>query len=198
MGHCHFQGVITPIGSAKTGVKKWSTGQGVFLPLVKGSMIIFATYCYRIVVTQILVPLNCQEPLWSVVKQQNDCQIFICSCAYGSAHLLSFHCAILPHTVIVSNYNLGGGTRISGPKINTAGAPEEREARRQREREGQQDRETRLQQEKEKEHQQELLSTHYSYHWIIHTIAYVLNTCMYYVLSNLNSSTSPNTACMPT
>ena len=34
------QEVVTPIGTvvtAKTGVKKWSTGQGVFLPLVKQS-----------------------------------------------------------------------------------------------------------------------------------------------------------------
>ena len=34
-----MQGVVTPIRTvvtAKTGVKKWSTGQGVFLPLVKG------------------------------------------------------------------------------------------------------------------------------------------------------------------
>ena len=40
-----MQGVVTPIGvvvTAKTGVKRWSTGQGVFLPLVKGSRTIFA------------------------------------------------------------------------------------------------------------------------------------------------------------
>ena len=30
---------------------------------------------------------------------------------------MSFHCAILPHTAIVSNYNLGGGVRISGLKL---------------------------------------------------------------------------------
>ena len=29
--------MVTPIVTAKTGVKKWSTGQGVFLPLVKGN-----------------------------------------------------------------------------------------------------------------------------------------------------------------
>ena len=40
----NLQGVVTPIRTvvtAKTGVKKWSTGQGVFLPLVKGSRTIF-------------------------------------------------------------------------------------------------------------------------------------------------------------
>ena len=40
------QGVVTPIGTvvtAKTGVKKWSTGQGVFLPLVKQSRTIIFT-----------------------------------------------------------------------------------------------------------------------------------------------------------
>ena len=37
---------VTPVGTvvtAKTGVKKWSTGQGVFLPLVKQSRTIFVT-----------------------------------------------------------------------------------------------------------------------------------------------------------
>ena len=40
------QGVVTPMGTvvtAKTGVKKWSTGQGVFLPLVKQSRTIFTS-----------------------------------------------------------------------------------------------------------------------------------------------------------
>ena len=49
----HFQGVITPIGTvftAKTGVKKWSTSQGVFLSLVKQSKTIFVTgYCSQTV-----------------------------------------------------------------------------------------------------------------------------------------------------
>ena len=43
-----------------------------------------------------------------------------CSCdynAYGSAHLFSFHCAMLPRTVIVSNDTLGGGIRILGLKL---------------------------------------------------------------------------------
>ena len=43
----------SPIGTvvtAKTGVKEWSTGQGVFLPPVKRSRIIFVTwYCSQTV-----------------------------------------------------------------------------------------------------------------------------------------------------
>ena len=40
------QGVVTPIRTvvtAKIRVKKWSTGQGVFLPLIKGSRTICLT-----------------------------------------------------------------------------------------------------------------------------------------------------------
>ena len=48
-----LQGVVTPkrtVVTAKTGVKKWSTGQGVFLPLVKGSRTIFIPwYCSQMV-----------------------------------------------------------------------------------------------------------------------------------------------------
>ena len=68
--------------------RRGSTGQGVFLLLVKGSRIIFVTYCSM--VTQILVQSNCQEPVWSAIKQQNDGQNYICSCAYGSAHSCLF------------------------------------------------------------------------------------------------------------
>ena len=41
------KGAVTPVGTVvtaiKTGVKKWSTGQGVFLPLVKQLMTIFTS-----------------------------------------------------------------------------------------------------------------------------------------------------------
>ena len=50
-----IQGAVTPIGTvvtAKTGVKKWSTGQRVVLPLVKGSRTIFITWYCKIVESQ--------------------------------------------------------------------------------------------------------------------------------------------------
>ena len=98
--------MVTPIGTvvtAKTGVKKWSTGQGVFLPLVKRSRTIFVTwYCSQAVkslfadvdfgtVKRSRAFLQCGQ---EVKQQKNDSQIFLDPglsrdySAYGSAHPL--------------------------------------------------------------------------------------------------------------
>ena len=83
------QGVVTPIGTvgtAKTGVKKWLTGQGVFLSLVKQSRTIFVTgYCSQTVkslfadvyfstVKQSRALLQCGQAIKSLVAVRSNSQ----------------------------------------------------------------------------------------------------------------------------